>query len=149
MGGDPAEASGCCACANDNQRSARNLRSGVGGVDQPGCRIAQSEMWTGDTAPAAGGVRRNSSSEANVAAAVDDRLAQFELYQLQLRTLDFHIFNLPDQWTVESGDATIQSKLVKYRFDRSSPQPIVMRCEFDFPADPKALAQADAVDQAG
>ncbi|MBC8108024.1 MAG: carbohydrate ABC transporter permease, partial [Anaerolineae bacterium] len=75
--------------------------------------------------------------QANVASAVDDRLARFELYQLQLRTLDFHIFNLSDEWKVESGDASIAAKTVKYRFDESNPQPIVLRCEFDFPADAK------------
>ena len=77
------------------------------------------------------------ASDANLAAAIDDRLARFEIYQLQLRTLDFHIFNLADEWKVESGDAAIAERTVKYRFDESNLQPIVLRCEFDFPADEK------------
>lgn len=75
------------------------------------------------------------ANDANLAAAIDDRLARFEIYQLQLRTLDFHIFNLADEWKVESGDASIAERTVKYRLDETNPQPIVLRCELDFPAD--------------
>jgi multiple sugar transport system permease protein len=85
-----------------------------------------------------------------VAAALDDRLARFELRQVQVRTLDARIFNITDgaemadQWRVESGPGQLlpadsAATWLAYRFASPGSEPIVLRYEFPFPADPQDL----------
>lgn len=79
----------------------------------------------------------------------DEPVARFELRGLQLRTLDAHIHKLcggaeiARSWTVESGDAKLvaaaDDATVEYRFASPQDPPIVLRYEFDFPADPQDL----------
>src|SRR5687767_875802 len=81
--------------------------------------------------------------------ALDDQLARLELRELQIRTTDAHVFNvcradeIPKRWTIESGDAAFVpaegTTVLRYRFDGSSAKPVVLRFDFDFPADPKML----------
>jgi multiple sugar transport system permease protein len=78
-----------------------------------------------------------------------DRLARLELRGLQVRSLDAHIYPItlgPDiasKWTIVSGDAhlipTKDSSILRYHFDSPSATPITLRCDFDFPTDPKNL----------
>jgi len=77
-------------------------------------------------------------------------MAQFQIRGLQLRTLDAHIHNLcrgedvARTWTVESGDARLvatgnDATRVEYRFGSPDDHPIVLRYEFNFPAEPDQL----------
>ncbi|HWP41497.1 MAG TPA: carbohydrate ABC transporter permease [Tepidisphaeraceae bacterium] len=77
-------------------------------------------------------------------------MAQLLIRGLQLRTLDAHIHNLcagqevARTWTVESGNARLVATdngatRVEYRFDSPQDQPLVLRYEFDFPAEPDQL----------
>jgi ABC-type glycerol-3-phosphate transport system permease component len=78
-----------------------------------------------------------------------DRLARLELRGLQVRSLDAHIYPItlgPDiatKWKIESGDAhllpTKDSSVLRYHFDSPNATPIVLRCDFDFPTDPRNL----------
>jgi ABC-type glycerol-3-phosphate transport system permease component len=82
-----------------------------------------------------------------VTAALDDRLSRLELRGLQARSLGAHIHSITPgdkiakTWSIESGDAQFISAkdaaVLKYRFGSPSDRPIVLRCEFDYPADAK------------
>src|SRR4051794_37211942 len=65
--------------------------------------------------------------------------SSIELRGLQLRTLDAHIYNLAENWTVESGNAKLESGKLSYHFPSPDAAPVVLRCDFDFPADPSLL----------
>jgi multiple sugar transport system permease protein len=81
---------------------------------------------------------------AEVAAAMDDRLARLELRRLQLRTNDARMFNLAtgdeiaQQWRIESGGGQLvpenrDATLLRYSFASGSDEPIVLRYDFEPP----------------
>jgi multiple sugar transport system permease protein len=84
-----------------------------------------------------------------IAAALDDRLARLELRGLQARSLDGHIYSIAPgntvstTWRIEQGDASFipakDSAVLKYQFKSPTDTPIVLRCDFDYPADPTQL----------
>src|SRR5205085_3234460 len=80
-------------------------------------------------------------------AALEDRLARVKIGGLLLRKLDGHTVNLcagrslVDAWKVESGQAELvkprdDTTYLRYAFEGTSGAPIVLRFDFDFPADP-------------
>jgi ABC-type glycerol-3-phosphate transport system permease component len=104
------------------------------------------DLWRDDSAKIEAEFKRLITPE-SIADAMNDRLASFELRGLQVRTLDSHIYKIIDggdiaaKWKVESGNAKLiavdNAALLNYHFDSASDQPIVLRYDFDFPADPK------------
>ncbi len=78
-----------------------------------------------------------------------DPARPLELRELQLRTLDAHIFNLingpkiAQDWTVESGDGslipTADAAQVRYHFADPNSPPLVLRYDFEFPDAPENL----------
>jgi multiple sugar transport system permease protein len=82
-----------------------------------------------------------------VKVALDERLSRLEIRGLQARSTKAHIYSVTaggdvaKTWAIESGDArfipTKDAAVVKYHFGSSSDPPIVLRCEFDYPGDPK------------
>jgi ABC-type glycerol-3-phosphate transport system permease component len=107
------------------------------------------ELWQSDATKLLQAFRRLLTAEA-VESALEDRLASVELLELQVRTLDARIFNvctgdaIAREWRVESGDARVvadgpNASRLEYHFVTPDSPPIVLRYEFDFPADPAAL----------
>jgi multiple sugar transport system permease protein len=85
-----------------------------------------------------------------VRGALQSRLARFEVLGLLLRSLDAHIYTLADakqiaaHWKVESGDGQILQgadgvNYLRYHFDNSGSDPVVLRYDFDFPVEPSQL----------
>ncbi|CAN5377556.1 hypothetical protein BH09PLA1_BH09PLA1_18690 [soil metagenome] len=85
-----------------------------------------------------------------LSAALADRLAVLEIRGLLMRTNDAHIYELCDakdvatRWKIESGDGQLQTKpdgaaFLRYHFESSSDAPIVLRLDFDSPAQAKDL----------
>jgi len=77
--------------------------------------------------------------------ALDMALARVELYDLEVRTLDAHVFKISSgaamarTWTVESGDAhllpTADATRLVYHFDSAGSSAVVLRTDFDFPTE--------------
>jgi multiple sugar transport system permease protein len=90
-------------------------------------------------------------TDAATANALTDSLGKLQLLQMQLRTLDLHVYNLldgeqfADKWQVESGPGKLfkwnGSTLLSYQFASSWDEPIVLRYDFSLPkgAEPKDL----------
>jgi len=119
--------------------------------EPPTVLAAFRELFRPATQPAAA-TTQPAAAEApkDVREAMDERLGRFELRKLQLRTLDAHIVNLCNgtemlaQWKVESGPGSLilgasDTAYLAYDFKSSSSEPVVLRYEFDFPADPENL----------
>jgi multiple sugar transport system permease protein len=94
---------------------------------------------------------RSLLSDGMAANVLIDSLGKLQLLEMQLRTLDLHVYNLvegeqfTDQWRVESGPAKMfkwdGSTLLSYHFGSSWDEPIVLRYDFSLPkgAEPKDL----------
>src|SRR4051812_13313247 len=106
-------------------------------------------LWRSNQSDLLATFERSMTSDV-VASSLDDRLARVELLELQIRTLDARIFNLcrgvqiASTWRVGSGDARLiadgpDATRLEYRFPTSQATPIVLRYDFNFPADPAEL----------
>lgn len=94
------------------------------------------------------GAFRGLLTDAAVADALAESVARLELSSFQIRTLDFHIYNLTQgaafakDWRVESGpgklSATGDTTLLSYDFPSASSMPVVLRHDFQLPTGVKA-----------
>jgi multiple sugar transport system permease protein len=103
------------------------------------------DLWTGEPAKIIEAYQAALQPDL-ITSALDDRLARLEIRGLQARSMDSHIYNLSpggevaSTWKIESGNAKFvpakDSAILRYQFESSSSKPIVLRCDFDYPADP-------------
>ncbi len=138
-----------------------NLPTGGALVDAEAYRTATSDflvdrliprlnldLWTQDTGRIVDAFKAALTPDM-VRDALDNRLARFELRGLQARTMDSHIYNLTpgsaiaSTWSIASGNASFvqgaDAAIVRYHFESGADQPIVLRCEFDYPGEPDKL----------